>query len=196
MSVADILLKYLSVLLAWPPVVGIMLLYFLGSQREAIGRLIDRIAEIVFPGGSLKLPLYEGEDKVSTREGPEILLNKAPEAVPPKEEAKVPKSTGDAFLVLITNGLSSNQSIIAQLLDRIWIKSNLSGSQARPPEGYLNKVDALAGVLDRNVIRDLRRVESALRGDECEKLTTRVYIYNASQKLIWYLTEVANRSKA
>ena len=196
MSVAELLLRYIGVVLTWPPVVALIFLYFIGSQREAIAKLIDRIAEIVFPGGSLKLPPYDGIEAQS-QGGPDTKKPSAQESVSTKEETEAFEPTDKAFQVLIVRGISSNQAIIAQLLDRLWIKFRYPlFKTGNPPERYLDKVQAMEGVLNQNVTNDLNRIEKATRGDEKKGITDLAYVYLTSQKLVWYLSDTATRNQA
>jgi len=56
---AKLVLEYLRVIFAWPPIVGAVLVLFLALQRTAVARLLDRIRRLSYPGGEMEMPHYD-----------------------------------------------------------------------------------------------------------------------------------------
>lgn len=190
MPVAELLLKYIGVLFTWPPIIALVLIYFMWSQKDALNQILIRIADLTswklaFPGGALEATKYP----------PAIPQEKEKlELSPPKDEPKKADDLSTDFLIFLVHGITTNQGIIAKLLDRILAKqfSMLLGI-GKVPEGYLEKVQALQGKLDPQAIADLNEIEVVLRGPQKHGRTELIGVYTKSQTLVWYLSDIALR---
>jgi hypothetical protein len=190
MPVAELLLKYIGVFFTWPPIIALVLIYFMWSQKDAVSQILIRIAELTswklaFPGGALEATKYP----------PALPQEKEKlDLAPTKDEPKKADDLGTDFLKFLVHGITTNQSIIAKLMDRILAKELFAVLRIQKvPERYLEKVQALQGKLDPQAIADLNEIEEVLRGTRKEGRTKLIQVYLNSQTLVWYLSDLALR---
>ena len=190
MPVAEFLLKLIEALLIWPTVIALVLIYFMRSQRDVLGQILTRLTDltswkVAFPGGALEATKYP---PAIPPEKEKLELAQAKNAQPKEDEVVT------NFGILIVEGMDINQNIIAKLLDRIIAKQFLPMFRPeKTPAGYLEKVAVLQGKLDQQAIADLTEIEEILKGKKKVERSEIVRTYLKSQKLVWYLSDIALR---
>lgn len=165
MTVSQFVLEILKVSGPWPPVVLVLMIVFMTSQRKSISDLIGRIIQIKFPGGGLELPKPEYQpNKVMQKSvpvGQYELHTKSPDF-----EDQINSLAVDFRKYMLLN-LQSNKQVISNLLDVIWRNSGhgFFGNN-QPPEDFMEKTRLLSNDIDQKAIKDLINLETILLKDQ------------------------------
>jgi len=193
MAIAQLLLQYLQVILSWPPMIVLVLLYLLFTQRTPLTRILEGFAaatawKLSVRGVGVEVSKYPpGED-------PEI----ADKVVKQIEVQKTTQETASSdFTHFLVRGIVINQSVISKLLDEVWQKQltmeRMFGVGKKPPERYLDKVDSVKEMLQDTAVKDLIYLETALRGDKKLETDDLINLFFKSQDLIGYLKDFVLR---
>ncbi len=184
MEIAKMVMEYLRVLLAWPPLVAVVLLWFLVSQRDAIAGLIGRIKQVTFPGGGFETAQYSQLPAPATETKNTTLKDMSPNQNNVSARINVLERNFDDFLFL---SFQSNVTIIMNLLDALRRKLMLDvfGGVSQP-NTLLEKVQAIRGRIDPRAFEDLVEIAELMSKTPLPRERL-IEAYSTSQLLIDYL---------
>jgi len=191
-GIAQLLLEYAKVVFTWPVAVGIIVFYFLQSQRVVVSDVLARITKLAFPGGEVSLdphypPRLEADTIVPPRQAP------AMDATQTASELEV------EFTKFLLSSFSRNKFFIESLIGEIWNKLmqgafGLSTDAARA-ETIVDKVRAMRSILrmPNSALSDLERIESFGENDYPPRAELLDLHNKAEALLILFLTALASR---
>ncbi len=171
MKTAEIALEYLRVILNWPPLISVVVVYVIITQREAITRLIDRIKQVNFPGGGIQTE-YNSE---LPKEKSINLSSSISSGGEDKDWQNKIAVLDKDFNNFIFSTLQSNKAILNNLLDALWRKPEFGGFRMAPPN-FLEKAKQLSSSINPRAIEDLKYIDETLSKAFSRENVMRAYI--------------------
>ena len=187
MEIAQIVLDFLRILFSWPVVIGVLLYLFFREYRPEIGRLIERIRRLAFPGGELAAENYpiQPPERESSSEASSEASPPQPQSVKTAEVEDLAKDF-DSFL---WEAISLNRTIIQIMIDHLWNKKigSMAGAGAQPATTLTEKMHQLRKISDipSGATRDLSLIENVTRQISRQEL---LLAHRRSEALVWYVT--------
>lgn len=169
----------MRVILTWPVLITIVLIYFLRSQKEVITHLIKRINQISFPGGKLDAGY---DSNISKRA--EILPASGTDGKNSAED--LPKKVSileSDFNNFLFESLQANKKIIHNLVDVFYRKGSFF---AHKSISFPEKIKAIGNSINVNALEDLRYIETITESAQTSRENI-VKAYIKSKVLIDYL---------
>lgn len=157
----ELFLKYLQLLLSWPPLITAIIFYILILQPEGIIGFIKGIKRIAFPGGSIETEYQAESEKTSIEEESKVTAT-APnikDMAPVDESLKTKNSADSALNDFLEISLLSDFYLIKRLLGRFWKKiyyGVIPGTELPLPSRFLDRVNGLSPYLNPKAEEELR----------------------------------------
>ena len=188
METAKLILEFLRVLLSWPPMIVVVSIYLMWSQKHAITRLIDRIKQFNFPGGGFDAEYHPELPK--EKSGQTLLAMPEGTKTPTTDPSKKLDTLEEDFNTFIFHGFQSNRKVLENLVDALWKKQGLSLFQTAPAN-LMDKVRRIR-IIDPKARNDLQKIEELLsKSSPTRKEIMQSYI--KSNLLVDYLRGLATR---
>lgn len=198
MTRAELVLEFLRVLLSWPPLVALILFYFLRVHKDGLGLVINRFAEFVhwkltFPGGAIEAGNYP---PVASQEKPHRDASegiKEGTKLAKESPAKAQNDLEGEFTYFLRLGIETNLKIIETVVDKRWNKL-MRGAFAlmapkSSPSTVEEKIQAMGNFYDQRVLVDLSAIRNVLAQQTPAPRSELITTYVKSQKLVWYLSQ-------
>ncbi|MBI3354450.1 MAG: hypothetical protein HY034_06145 [Nitrospirae bacterium] len=185
MKVAELVLEYLRVILSWPFIIFIVLIYFMNSQKKAITRLIDRIKQVNFPGGSVETEKYDSE---LPKEVSKSVLSSNSDMT---KRVELLEEDFNKFILL---SLQSNKRIIDNLINAIWRKdrprllADIVGGETTV--SLSEKEQAIKNLIDPKALEDMDYIKRVLSNKSPSREEV-MQAYIKSKFLLDYLNGIA-----
>ncbi len=157
MKTSEIALEYLRVILNWPALISVVVVYFIITQREAITRLIDRIKQVNFPGVGIQTEYNSELPKEKSINLPSSISSGKKDEDWQNKIAILDKDFNNFILL----SLQSNKVILKNLLNALWRKPEFGGFGSSPPSDFLKKAQQLSNIAPK-AIEDLQYIEETL----------------------------------
>jgi hypothetical protein len=186
MDIAKLVLEYLTLLLSWPVVLGLLVVYFLKRHGQAVNNILTRVNSVSFPGGvTLGTAVYPSEPTDQSDSGVRF-SRKATEPV---------EALDKDFSNFLWQGIALNRVAVGLEIDRLWTQlmggpfppTILTGSESKTQAEKL-RVMKDKYKIDERAIQDFDFLEELTKDRPRSDL---VLAYNKSHALKAYLSRLS-----